>query len=420
MKNILVMLLLFVSASPRAATVTAISTSLTDVSNAVYSASPGDSVIIPAGSSTWSTYLYVTNPIFIFGSGTNSTHITRTNGPCVWFRLTTNQPIRLSAIKFTGGWNDEIVYIDGKRESDSTSRAPITAFRVDNCEFNQGKRAVWPIGWAYGVIDHNTFINCNIAVSPQGDNTAAWNRAEGYGTTNAVVVESNTFIVNDSAPAEPNEQLYHFEGARSATRFNTFDFTAATSYNGLPFESHGNYSTAGVTDPYTTNCLATRGQPVIEIYNNTMAVHHTYRFIYLRGGSVIIASNALTYASGSVPSAIQLTDEETWQTSWFSPLRTNRYANDGITNSFFWANTLNGAPITTASVSGSDTNVIAQNMEYWMQAPNATNGSPAGVLQSYTPLAYPHPLVTAQDGGGGTLIFSAPATARSATVGRIQ
>lgn len=66
-----------------------------------------------------------------------------------------------------------------------------------------------------------------------------------------------------------------------------------------------------------------------------------------------------------------------------------------------WVFILGVLAVSSASVSGSDTNVIAQNVEFWMQAPNSTNGSPAGVLNGYTPLVYPHPLVSAQDGVRG-------------------
>ena len=159
------------------ATITASSASLTDVSNAVVSASHGDTVRIPAGSATWDNHLYVTKALSIIGAGTNSTHLTRTNGLMLWLRPSTNLPIRVSQIQFTGGWNDEIIYIDAKRETDA-SRVTVSSFRVDRCKFNRGKRAIWPLGWAYGVVDHCTFTDCNIAVSPQGDNSAAWARAE--------------------------------------------------------------------------------------------------------------------------------------------------------------------------------------------------------------------------------------------------
>lgn len=396
-----------------AATIYAGSVSYADVSNAVASASHGDTVRIPEGAAEWSTYLYVTKALSIIGAGTNSTHLTRTNGLLFWLRPSTNLPIRVSQIQFTGGWNDEIIYIDAKRESD-VSRSTVSSFRVDRCKFNRGKRAIWPLGWAYGVVDHCTFTDCNIAVSPQGDNSAAWARAEGYGTTNSVVIEDNVFVITDSAPSEPNEQIYHYEGGRSTTRFNTFTGANSTNYYTLPLESHGNYG-SGITDPGTTNALAVRGQPVIEVYGNTFAARQTYRFIYLRGGSSLIFSNAFTYTHGSVPSVIQLTDEETWQTSFFSPLKTTRPVHDGITNSFYWSNTLNGSAVTTASVSGSDTNVIAANSEYWMQAPNGTNGVPAGVLASYSPLVYPHPRVTAED-STNTVPTLFPTTLRAGTL----
>ena len=95
---------------------------------------------------------------------------------------------------------------------------------------------------------------------------------------------------------------------------------------------------------------------------------------------------------------LRLTEEEGWQTAFYAPLRTTWPPHDGHTNTFIWQNTLDGAAMTGVDRPyASDTNLIALNRDYWMQAPNATNGSPAGVYSAYVPLVYPHPRVTAED-----------------------
>lgn len=389
----------------RAATIIAASTSLAHVSNAVASASAGDTISIPAGSSTWAASLLVTNSsLTILGSGTNATILTRTNGSLFYLRPV-NGIIRVSAVSFVGGWTDPLIELVGRNEAGSGN--PIYSMRIDRCRFTQGKRAINPNYYVQGLVDQCTFSNCNIAVGVTGDNAASWARPIAIGTTNTICVERCAFIVDNSAPAEPNEQIYHQNGGRTVTRYNTFDGSSASSYNLLPFESHGNWSSSATVSAYSTNALEVRGQPLIEIYGNTFSAHHSYRMIYLRGGMCVIASNVLTYASGGAPSSIELTEEETWQTSLFSTLRTNWPAHDGITNSFFWGNTLNGSASTVALNYTNSAVAIQANRDYWMQAPNATNGSPAGTFNGFAFLSYPHPRALAEDGPGTITIGTA-------------
>lgn len=395
----------------RAATITAASTSLAHVSNAIASASSGDVVAIPAGSSTWTASLLVTNSsLTIIGAGTNYTILTRTNGSLFDLRPI-NGIVRVSSVSFVGGWTDPLIELVGRNEAGSGN--PIYSFRIDRCRFTQGKRSINPNYYVLGLVDQCTFSNCNIAVGVTGDNSASWARPITIGTTNTICIERCAFMVDNSAPSEPNEQIYHQNGGRTVTRFNTFDGSSASSYNFLPFESHGNWSSSATVSAYSTNALEVRGQPLIEIYGNTFAAHHSYRMIYLRGGMSIIASNVLTYASGGAPSSIELTEEETWQTSFFTTLRTNWPAHDGITNSFFWGNTLNGSSTAVALNYTNSAYSIAENRDYWKQAPNSTNGSPAGLYNGFTMLAYPHPRATAEDGAG-------PITIGTARVGSIQ
>ena len=51
-------------------------------------------------------------------------------------------------------------------------------------------------GYAWGVIDHNYFLDCNVAVGVHGGNTWGWTFAQEPGSTNAVVMEDNKFTAN--------------------------------------------------------------------------------------------------------------------------------------------------------------------------------------------------------------------------------
>jgi hypothetical protein len=149
------------------------------------------------------------------------------------------------------------------------------------------------------------------------------------------------------------------------------------------------------------------------VYKNVFHAHHTYRFSNFRGGTVFVYENALIYNTGSYPVAFDLTDEESWQTLLFTPLRTNWPALDQIQNSFFWANTLNGSPITQISLGNpNDATFIKENRDYWMHEPTVTN-----VYYGYRPLIYPHPRVTADDGGQ---IVAPPGAPRNLRVQQTQ
>lgn len=377
-----------------ATTYSAETASFADVSQTVARATTGDTVLVPPGSVGWTNTLLVTNGITLRGAGTNATVITCTNGAAIRFRLAATSPLRITEMAFVATRANNVVLIDGS----GYGGAVITSFRVDHCQFTEGLRAVCPRGWAYGVIDHCTFVNCNIAAGPIGDNNSAWERPIEPGSTNAVYIEDNLFVINNQASAGPNEQIYHQTGARSVTRFNMFDGTASTTYDSLFFDSHGNWCSSAPQSPYGPKALDYRGQPLLEIYGNTFSAHHSYRFGNLRGGSLIIYSNAYSYITGPKP-AQSFTEEEGWSTAFWSPLRTNWPAVDQITNTFHWANTLNGTPIAIIYCPyASDTNLIQQNRDYWMEPPNAANGNPAGVYKDYKPLAYPHPRVAADDG----------------------
>jgi hypothetical protein len=153
---------------------------------------------------------------------------------------------------------------------------------------------------------------------------------------------------------------------------------------------------------------------------------------------VICHDNAFTYiTSGANPLQCGEEEGDPGHSSWFNGItRTAWPAQDQINNSFFWNNTLNGAPITDISLwfPSTDPTFIQKNRDYFMASPAASGGSESytgarqGGSQShptapgdstppandtgsmafsgsgpnayypYVPYTYPHPL---QGGGGG-------------------
>jgi hypothetical protein len=364
----------------QAATNQAAKATLAAVTAAISASSDGDTVLIPSGTATWATPLSVTNAITLMGAGTNATIINGNGDVMLSVLLSSDKPVRISRIFFnnTKGGTRPTLVLNPK----------LTAFRVDHCKFNYGKRAIFPVGWCYGVIDHCTFENSDIAIGPAADDNFAWARPVEPGSTNSICIEDNAFIINNNAPGDPNQQIYHSDGTRTITRKNIFDGSAYTAGNSIFFDAHGN------GNYYTgNNGIDTRGTILVECYSNVFHAYQTYQFSDFRGGTLFVYGNTLLYDTGPGPQLFALTDEESWQSLIFSPLRTVWPAQDQITNSYFWANTINGAPITNITlVDPRDAVFIQEGRDYWMHPPNATN-----VYANYTPLVYPHPMVSVQD-----------------------
>jgi len=344
-------------------------------------------VAIPAGHVVWTSTLRVTNGISLIGAGTNLTKITASGVTVVNIAIPTSKPVRISGISFDCDYAHSAILLIG---------IPLTGFRVDHCRFQGGYRTVEPSGMCYGVIDHCTFVDPRIGVGPTGDDDFAWSRPVQPGTTNCVCIEDCEFwftsSVNSAPPgvsAWPQELVYHQEGTRSIIRHCTFDATGYTASQDLNFiDAHGNQNY------YSNNPSSDfRGTVLLECYNNTFRGFKSGRFMYFRGGSLLVYGNTMTNITSASSFPIVLTEEEGWQTSFFQPLRTSWPAQDQITNSFFWNNTYNGsptAPYTTSWNNSSDSIFIQLGRDYWLHSVEPTNA-----YYPYVPLVYPHPLVSA-------------------------
>jgi hypothetical protein len=345
------------------ATQTALSCSYTDVNNAVAAASDGDTVTIPSGTATWSSTLTISKAIVLSGAGLYSTVITAgSSGTCIIrIQPTSNKAIRVTGMGFVNGTYQ--VFIAGA----TNGAYVLDQVRIDHCSFTDGKDNLTSWGWVEGLIDHNFFLNGNRDLYVIGDNDYAWKRTITTGTQHALFIEDNTFKQTNAGGGGLNENIYHFGGGRTVIRYNDFDSSEYTSYDACLIDSHGE-------QPYWVgDGTSDRGQPLIEMYNNTFRYHHTYRVCYYRGGSVVMHDNQFTYVTSSVE--IVLSEEEDWQTAVWSPLRTIWPAQDQIMNSFFWNNTRNGVQITDVELANSnDTPFIQKNRDYFMHEPQSAGG----------------------------------------------
>lgn len=417
------------------ATITASSPAYADVSNAVASAASGDTVRIPAGGATWTNYLLVRTPISLIGAGTNATHITNDIPPfspygsgafLIVLAPTNDAPIRVSNLRICGNWTNGGggILVDQYR---STFPGPkptqLSTYRVDKVAFDYCyPRAFQANGRAFGVVDHCLFLDCYVGHSANGDNSDSWALFTpplwAMGTTNTKVVESSVFAYTRNLNTSP-VPCDAGDGVDYVFRFNTITNTQTSHYiDGL--DAHGNNKMLSYEDK--------RGTIFVEIYGNTINNDRGLKFAKLRGGTVMVYSNTFN-AAANYAYNVQLDEEETWATYVYDEparllVRTNPPAQDAITNSFIWANTLNGSPLTTEPVLydadpdynpitfGTTNNpialVLSENVDYWRRSPwggaaYTNRGGGVNAMASYTPLAYPHPRVTAEDGRSVTV-----------------
>ncbi len=357
-----------------AATNLSLSTSWVDVSNAIYAASSGDTVQIPSGTSTWAGGISVGKSIILRGSGATETKIILSNRVILtWSGVASNSGFRMTGICFTNAATNLVVTCP------VVVNGPLLTFRIDNCAFYSGSTPLFLSGRIEGLIDHNLFYNCERSILVVGDSTNSWNRPIIPGTTNCVVIEDNTFYLDDAfTRISHNQDVYNQDGGRSTTRYNTWDHNGYTRSDAF-WDSHGEQSSGTIW-----------AQPLCEMYLNTINASNCVWFdgMNTRGGSCLIWSNAWnlsTYLSSEY--VVKLVEEAEPNKPY--------YGGNPVTNTFIWGNYFRGSEISQArvAIASSKTNdTILLNRDFWMESPNATNGLPSGIYNGYRPLAYPHPL----------------------------
>ncbi len=409
-----------------ASTRTAASPSLVDVSAAVASATNGDTVQIPAGTVTWNGGITINKTITLSFAGTIingsipiSTYIFEVRAPSTGVRIT-----GLTIDDHGNGGGVRILGATG-----GTGGAAIPNNRIDHCTFkNCGyttnssnySRGVQFRGYkVYGVIDHCTFINCTTSFEVLGDDCASWNDPIGLGTVDCVTIEDNHFVRDTSTISFSDVVAYNSNGARTLFRHNAVDSPNPNA--GEFWDSHGNNN--------LTSCPSgARGTIYTVLTDNILNLGHPNyggKMVYIRGGMLIAGNNTVT--TDGTGYLWNITEEECWYASAggsnFGPDHSDYPREDQITNTYVWGNTLNGVSHNSVGLFDNGighqyvAGVIQSGRDYfpgvtppaWTGSPSLTQapwaqGMATGTISGntrlypgnvgYTPLVYPHPLVS--------------------------
>lgn len=335
----------------------------------------GDTVTIPADSKTWTTPLLITKAITLAGAGSGLTLVNATTNTgsapnAISVILGVDQLVRITGIGFTGQSGSECVSIYGNVGGSTT---PLTNLRIDHCTFTNASRAVCTHGWVYGVIDNCDFTNNIIAVGPYGDDAPSWSRAIQPGSANALFVETCNIVVNASGNANAAFQFQSEQGARLVVRYCVIDTHLYTADQAYLWDSHGKLNGA-------------HAQPIMEMYQNTISVHHSALLMDTRGGVLVFHDNAITSVA-TVDRVMGLRQEDQ---SGSYPM------SEQITQNFFYLNTLNlvaltggpsSAAYTVQPYEASADTYIQVNRDFYMRAMQSGD-----TYFPYTPYTYPHPL----------------------------
>jgi hypothetical protein len=276
-----------------AATISAKSAALIDVQSAIALAVDGDTVVVPAGTASWTSALDVTKGITIQGATTitgtrdNPTvtdatiildDVARTNTLTAIVRATIplGKYFRLSGFTFKAGSLTTIANNGGIR---LTGRSQ--AMRLDHCHFVSlyQNPFISNAGWIYGLIDHCVLElthagaeSFSVGHDEWGESTmgdGSWADDTYFGSEKFLFIEDCTF--NRTVGGG----LDCYSGGRYVARYNRF--------NDLGIQSHGTETTA-----------RHRSARAIEVYNNTFNYTQAQTFGELRGGTLLIHDNIWT------------------------------------------------------------------------------------------------------------------------------
>ncbi len=291
------MTLLAVLGRAEATVVTARSVALADVSTALAAAREGDTVIVPAGTATWTSQLVITNMITFQGAGIGQTIINDgyAGRPLLSVRLSNGSPtaplFRMTGFEFRGGISSGP---GGPRfsfvGSSVASQKPLvlgclSRFRLDNCLFSKVKSGVAYFTNLLGVMDHCTFdqqgpsfeVHHTNWTPPGQTQVAAY--AHGSWADDPYWGSDKFFFVEDcdiwNYSGVPAYGMNPYAGARITLRYNTFHKNAS-------WDAHG------------TEGRSNRGVKQIDAYKNKGLFDTPAHVGQIRSGSWLVHDNIFT------------------------------------------------------------------------------------------------------------------------------
>lgn len=392
--------LLMLCGSLRAADQVAATGSWTDVSNALFAASDGDFVSIPAGSNVWTGRLRVTKQVTIRGASSNY------NGTVINLDQTAGVEGGKDCIfLMEKSWSCiSNMYLRGTDAAGPVPQGWLVALHTNNClvrnvYFTRALAGV--VAGSFSLVSHCMFYNIErmgrcFGMAPLNGqvnsyNDAKWVTTFNYtnfagntfdattnflnGNTNFMVFEDNLMDVDGSTmPAGRLQQscITSQQGQMWIARHNYISLR--NSYQHSPaFEGHGG-----------GECCSDYGALCIQVYSNIYNVASSGLVDKLfddRGGVIFVYSNWINTAFNDT---IHLRNASGSGTFWDKGPQ--------CTNSWFWANFTNSGVNWVAVVS--DNAYIPQDVAFHTNAPTT-------IYQ----MAYPDPVwnfFVPAAGGGGT------------------
>lgn len=363
-----------VAENSSADTHTASSCSLVDVTTAYNAASSGDTIAFPLNSAcTWSSALTVGKALTIDGNGTTLTASgSLSDGFFLLNNFTSSTLMRINGFTFQ---MINATPIHAIYYGDTLSLANL---RIDHNTFHFGQVAI-EIGGSKGVVDNNYFYNgikaIQFTAGTRAQADASW-VSMAAGTSDALFIEDNHFIDNASYPNDfSQEKIGTHNGGKLVVRHNEWDSDAfPLSVTAGYFETHGSAAGGCANGYWQQGSGCRRGQSVVEFYNNTMHGKRIDWLATLRGSANLVHDNTITSIAGNP--RIQLREEEYYESSNWSPLRTAWPAEDQIHNSFFWNNTSNGTQMNSslATYYYLEDNLL-KDRDFFLHAPCAAGDS---------------------------------------------
>lgn len=282
----------------------------------VDSASDGDTIVLPSGSCTWDTRVYVSGAsgkaLTFMGQTDMSTIITDNTensfGQQLFYFTNTSKAFRIAYFVFLEGATPDTNYGFILLAGDGS--APVENWRVDHCSFGTAASpmdltsgAVSIRSWSYGLVDANSFYRKQtsgsakhflniLAWNPTIDASykdalnhyrmglSSWNAGPSFGTSSAVYVENNYFY-NDTDSVTHATVFDVDYGAKVVSRYNTVINSR--------FGSHGR-------DGDNSSTYGHYGIQTAEYYNNSFFSDRAiiYDTIAFRSGTGYVYNNTFT------------------------------------------------------------------------------------------------------------------------------
>jgi hypothetical protein len=388
----------------------------TKIATAISAATAGDTVVVPAGSCTFTGTVTVNKNITLDGTGVTVTY--GSNG--IAFSLTGDSTT--SNLRFTG------FTLTNSLISWNQLGNASAWLRIDHITQTSNYASYWATPWATKnvLIDNNTFtytgsseIRMFMFWGESGADPAVWREDSAVGTANNVFIEYNTFNGGTGVTSGNHMVFQVWWAGRIVFRHNTVinfaldihDFRDSSQRGGRNWEIYENTFTR--TSGVDLDWMVLRGGTGV-IYNNTLTetsqVHGIHLMAYSAVGYVspcccMTSTNGHTYVMDGVGRG-KLTGtigsgDSILEAACKAP---NNWSQE-LEPAYFWGNTRNGTSVdvavgsfsgclSTCGVTQNESDAIQVNRDYY----NISR-------PSYTAYSDPHPLVgsavTNQTIGGG-------------------